>query len=195
MIRPLERKDIITVSKIHTQELPGFLSEMGATFLENFYLASLGVSTMFTLVYLYDNRVVGLATGITHSKGLFKVILEKRFIQFIYIILIHIITHPSSLRKIFTVITYPGISTDHAELLTIAVDRRFRDRGVGKRLTVEIVREFKKMRIKRFLVSVYDRLPSNEFYKKMGFQYKRSFDFLGEKMNYYEYTVLTKNSL
>jgi len=84
-----------------------------------------------------------------------------------------------------------------AELLTIAVDQHFQRKGIGKKLFEKTIHEFIKRKIHKFKISVYDKLPANEFYLKVGCKMDSSFEFLGEKMNYWKYNIehRTKNKL
>ena len=187
MIKQLSIRDIDQVVKIHRKELPGFLSELGEVFLNKFYKVSVDIPEMFTLVEKENGQICGLATGTTSTEGLYKKIISKDFLQFILLLLSYFITHPTKIIKIGKTLAYPGFSADNPELLTIAVKRSHQKKGIGRKLFSQIAREFKKRGVEKFKISVYDRLPANGFYKRMGCRFERSFEFLGEKMNYYKY--------
>ena len=184
--RSLKSEDIERVSRIHGAELPGFLSKLGSEFLEEFYRVLLDMESVFTYVYEERGLIYGFATG-TVSSGLLKTVIFRRPFKFGLIFLGYFITHPFYLANFIKALSYPGLKQNQAELLTIAVDRNYHKRGVGKRLLDAICKEFRRRGINSFMVSVYDRLPANGFYKKMGFEFEKSFEFLGERMNYYEY--------
>ena len=189
MIAKIKIDDIPQVVKIHRQELPGFLSELGEDFLKKFYDASLDIPEIFTLVEKENEQVLGFVTGATRVKGLYKEIIFRDVFSFIWLILNNLITHPKNIVKMAKILAYPGFAEDIPEILTIVVSKSHQGKGIGKKLWTEAVKEFQKRGFKKFRVSIYDRLPANEFYKKMGCRFEKSFQFLGEKMNYYLYII------
>lgn len=187
MIKDLTLIDISQVARIHKQELSGFLPELGEEFLKKFYQVSLDIPEMFTLVEKENEQVLGFVSGIESAKGLYKKVILKNPIGFGSLFLRYFITHPKKIVKMAKILSYPGFSDDSPELLTIAVKKDYQKRGIGKNLFRKTVEEFTKRKIKKFKISVYDRLTANGFYKKIGCKFENSFNFLGEKMNYYSY--------
>ncbi len=188
MIKNLSISDVEQVAKIHRRELSGFLSELGESFLEHFYKESLHIPEMFTLVEIENDQILGIASGITTVKGLYKKIISRDIIGFGIVFLSYFITHPIQIVKMVKTLSYPGFEEDIPELLIIAVSGEYQKKGIGKKLFHAVVEEFKNRKIKRFKISVYERLPANGFYKKIGCKFDSSFDFLGEKMNYYTFS-------
>lgn len=189
MIQRLQEKDIDEVAKLHKEELSGFLPELGFKFLKKFYKATFTIPEIFIFVIKENDHICGLVTGIPRTKGLYKKILFTDIFGFGILLMNYFITHPPSLVKFIKLLAYPGFSEDGPELLTIAIGKKYRGRGWGRKLFEMVRQEFHKMGITRFKISAYDRLPSNGFYKKMGCRKERSFEFLGEKMNYYSYSL------
>lgn len=187
MIKNLEIADISQVAKIHERELSGFLSRLGSPFLEKFYRASLDIPEMFTLVKKQNEQILGFVSGIVSTKGLYKKVIFRNPIFFGILFLRHFITHPQEIIQVLKILTYPGFSEDNPELLTIAVVSEAQRKGIGTKLFHACVREFRKRGIRKFKISVYERLPANVFYQKIGCRFENSFNFLGEKMNYYSY--------
>lgn len=188
-IKKLSKEDINQVTRIHKEELPGFLSELGEGFLKKFYRQSLYIPELFTFVVKENEQILGFVTGITATKGLYKKIILRDSLGFGVIFLRYLITHLDKIFKIFQTITYPGFSHDTPELLTIAVIKKQQRRGLGRKLFGKAVDEFRKRGIKNLKISAYARLPANGFYKKMGCKRQSSFMFLGERMNYYRYNI------
>lgn len=189
MINGLTIEDIPQVVKIHKEQLPGFLAELGEGFLTKFYEVSLSIPEIFTLVEKEDEQVLGIASAVTKVKGLYIKLLSKDLLSFIWLLLNNFITHPENIVKAIRTLTYPGLSDDIPEILTIAVKRDFQRRGIGQKLFRKITHEFKKRSFKKFRVCTYDKLSANIFYKKIGCEFEKSFEFLGEKMNYYSYKI------
>jgi len=189
MITSLHATDIPQIVKIHKNELHGFLSDLGEGFLIKFYEVSLHIPEMFTLVEKENEQILGFVTGAIRVKGLYKKMIFKNPFMFGILFLGYFITHPLQLVKLCQLVSYPGFKDDIPELLTIAVKKDYQSRGIGTKLFKEVIKEFKKKGFKKFRVSVYDKLSANEFYKKMGCRFEKSFEFLGEKMNYYLHFV------
>lgn len=189
MIEKLQKNQIKQIARLHRNELSGFLPELGEEFLELFYLSSLNLPELFTFIDVEKGKIQGFVTSISNANGLYKKIVLTYPLRFGSIFLRYIITHIWKTGKIIQILAYPGFSEGGAELLSIAVSGDCRLRGIGKKLLAATAKEFKRRGIKKFKISVYDRLPANGFYKKIGCRKISSFDFLGEKMNYYEYKI------
>lgn len=189
MIKRLTNQDIEKVVKLHKQELPGFLSEVGEEFLKKFYEVSLSIPEIFTYVAKEDEQILGFVSSVSTTKGLHKKIILKDIVGFATIFLRYFIAHPEKIVKVVKTGGYPGFSNDSPELLTIAIVKKYQRKGIGSKLFKKTAAEFKKRGFKKFKVSVYDKLPVNQFYKKMGCQFEKSFIFLGEKMNYYSFVI------
>lgn len=189
MISNLTVKDVGQLVRLYRQELPGFLSDLGDDFLKKFYHASLSIPEMNTIVEKENEQIIGFATFATSIKGLYIRIVSKDILGFAWIFLRYFITHIDNIIKVLQAFTYPGFSEDIPELLTIVVDKNHQGKGIGRKLFCSVGREISKKGFRKFKISTYERLPANGFYKKMGCKFDRSFEFLGEKMNYYVYEI------
>lgn len=188
MIEKLTEKDIKEVAGIHKTELSGFLSELGLGFLEKFYKATLSIPEIFTFVEKENDQVLGFTTGITSTNGLYKKVIYSDIPSFFLLFLKYFITHPQNIIKTVQLLAYPGFSDQGPELLVIAIDKTHQRRGIGGKLFHKVITEFQKKGIKRFKVSVYDKLSANKFYQKMGCRKVQTFLFLAEPMNYYQFS-------
>jgi ribosomal protein S18 acetylase RimI-like enzyme len=187
MIKSLTLNDIDQVARIHIIELKGFLPELGLPFLKKFYKESLNIPEMFTYVEKNNEQVIGFVSGITTAKGLYKKIIFNDLGWFILFFMNYVSTHPNKIITIIQTLLYPGFTEDDPELLTIAVSSASQRRGVGRKLFNKVVKEFQKMKIREFKISVYDKLQANGFYRKIGCRLDKTFIFLGEKMHYYRF--------
>jgi len=189
MIKKLTSQDINQVAKLHRRQLPGFLSELGEEFLGKFYKVSLGIPEIFTLVEKRNGQMIAFACCAESAKDLYGKIIFRDILSFGMIFLRYFITHIKDSVKLVKTLSYPGFRDDIPELLTIAVKKEHQGKGIGRKLFTAAVEEFRKRGVEKFQISVYDRLPANKFYQKIGCKFERSFDFLGEKMNYYSYKI------
>ncbi len=188
-IQALTPKTINRVAEIHYHELPGFLSEIGEEFLRKFYKISLKIPEMFTIIAIRDEEILGFSSASVSTEGFNKKILLKAPFSFGWLMLKRFIVKPSLFIKAIRVFFYPGFTHDNPELFSIATDKNYRRTGIGKMLFDGTINEFKKREVNKFLIGVYEKLPANNFYKKIGCSLYDSFDFLGEKMNYYIYEI------
>ena len=168
IIAPLTSQYIDQVVKIHRQELSGFLSNLGENFLEKFYRQSLYIPELFTFAIKENEQVLGFMMAATATKSLYKKIIFTDILGFGIIFLKYLITHLNKIPKILQTMAYPGFSYDIPELLTIAIAKRQQGKGLGRKLFIKTVEEFRKRGVKNFKISTYARLSANEFYKKMG---------------------------
>lgn len=189
MIRPLKTQDIPSVVTIYRTELPGLLSVLDKGVLEQFYVFSLSTSQLFTLVH-EDKRVIhGFVTGCTDTYGLMKTFVLKRHFNLLLPIIKTCMTHPKTVAKLINTLFYPGFTTSGAEILSLAITKRTQQKGIGKTLLHAALTAFAKRRIRSVRVSVYTRLPAQQFYTRTGAMKENTFDFNGEKMQYYRYTI------
>jgi len=187
--RLLKRLDIPSVAAIHSQELEGFLSTLGTNFLQRFYLRSLDIPEMFTVVAIEKDIVVGFATGVTRADGLLKKIIGRDIFWFFFFFLRYFCMHPQHIVIAMKTLLYPGLQSESAELLSLAVNKEHRGRGMGSALFMEIAKICQKQKCHSFAISAYVRLPANAFYQKLGCTLNKTFLFLGEEMNYYSYVI------
>src|SRR3989344_8198488 len=186
MIKKITYKHVRHVADLHKNELSGFLPELGTGFLKLLYKVSLELPEMFTFVEEDKGVVKGFVTSTLEINGLYKKIISRSPLWFMIIFLIYFITHPISLIKFIKILRYPGFKDGGAELLSLAVRDDCRLQGIGRKLLIATAKEFKRRGINKFKISVYERLTANGFYKKNECQIVSRFDFLGEKMIYYE---------
>lgn len=183
--------DIEEVAKIHIRELPGFQSILGLPFLRWYYQASRKLPHIFTFVAKENKEVVGLVSCSDNPKSLWLKMFILDPFGCMRIVIPSVALHPQRIRRLLSMLSYPGFSDGRPELLTLAVTKSHQRRGIGRKLVKEATNEFKRRGINTYVISTYDRLAANGFYKKIGCQLIETFNFLGEKMNYYTYG--TKN--
>lgn len=187
-ISGLQQSEVESVANIHIQELTGFQSILGLPFLRWYYRTSLELPHLFTFIAKDDTKPVGIVTCCENPKSLWlKLFLLDPF-GCIHVIIPAVLRKPHTLGRLFSMLSYPGFSKGKPELLTLAVDEAHQRLGIGRKLVTEGAKEFKKRGIRTFIISTYARLPANGFYKKIGCRLIETFTFMGEKMNYYEYS-------
>lgn len=180
------------VASLHKNLLSGFLSGLGVSFLRELYRALVLLEPDVQIVVLLDGKVIGFVSGTVNSKTLFRRVLLANPLGILKELIGAVVKRPYLLKKLFRVFSYPGFTEQEmikAELLSIAVDERFRGQRMGKILVDALSREFVKEGISSFKVSVWKDLPANGFYKKMGFRFLKAEKFIDGEMNFYEFLI------
>ncbi len=81
----------------------------------------------------------------------------------------------SILKKIKETLKYKNTNKNNlsqAELLSIAIAKKFQGQGIAQILLAEFIKEMKKRKVNQFKVMVGEKLPrAIAFYEKMGFKF------------------------
>ncbi len=191
MIVPFKYEDIDEVVNIRYKELSsGLLSKLGKKFLYEYSKSLLKTPGIFVFVAKNNDRIVGFVSLTDEIERLHLRVIRNNFWGIFKALIEHLFLHPTSIGKIWETLSYSGFSNGGAELLSMAVDSSHQRKGWGKKIFQKVKREFRKKGIKYFRVSTYEKdIGANFFYKKMGCNLEKSFNFRGEKMNYYIYKV------
>lgn len=192
-VRLLQPADVPSIASLHTGSLTGFLSSLGAIFLGKFYAVAFFQQDIFTFVAVEQKNIVGFVTCAQKINGLLRRVIFYNPLWFIFFFLKYFLRHPFQIIPAIQTLMYPGFLGDEPELLSFAVEKNQRGKGIGKKLFFACAEEFRRRGYTSFLISAYDRLPANGFYEKMGCRLIRSFEFHGEKMNYYRYRIQVKH--
>lgn len=89
-----------------------------------------------------------------------------------------------------------GIATDedyknHGEIKALYIIKKYQGNGYGKELFKEAVKELKKMKFDKMIISCLKKNPANEFYKHMGGIYLKDGEFKKLKLpeNIYYFNI------
>ena len=173
-----EKSDASQISEIHQREMEkGFLSSLGAPFLQKFYEAIIISKHSFCVVAKEGNVVEGFISGVTDIGLFYNFFLKKYFFILIPIFLPKIFSFNAA-KKIIENIFYPQKikNLPPAELLAIAVEKEFQRQGIGASILEKFINEMKIRRIKVFKVLVGKEMDSVKFYEKSGFQKIKEID-------------------
>ena len=161
------------VAELHAAAIDrGFLSTLGVRFLGVLYRAIDEAPESILIVRRREGRVAGFITG---SKGMSPVWRQLlRHPLALGAALAPVLVQPRKLAGILDVLRAPAegavpAGLPPAELLSLAVDPRFRRDGIAESLYRELVQAFAAMGIHRFRILVGDSLdPAQRFYRRMG---------------------------
>jgi len=175
IIRLATKKDAGQIAKIHKGEITkGFLSQLGEGFLSLFYEAIIFFPDSFVVVAEEGGRVVGFVSGCLNISELYKKFFKKYAISSFFILLPKIFSLVI-IKKIFETKGYSQYTEENLpkeELLTIAVFKDFKGRGISKDIFERFVFEMKQRNVKSFKVVVGGDLErAIGFYEKMGLSF------------------------
>jgi N-acetylglutamate synthase-like GNAT family acetyltransferase len=193
MIRRAEQKDFNEVARLHRECISeGFLSTLGATFLSKLYLVINHQPGSSVFVVECDGTVCGFIAGTINTQGIYKRIFRRYWPIFIFPLLQHVVAF-SKLKKIIETALYgfrgrvdSQRSTLAAELLSIAVDNKWRGMNNGRNLVNELEQFYKSHKVDSYKVVTMARdQHSNSFYKRCGFNFVTTFIHHKNVMNEY----------
>lgn len=165
------QKDATKIAEIHYQEInQGFLSQLGERFLANLYQAMIKSPLAFVVVAKANNRIIGLISGCVNLKKFYRYFIKRYFVQVFFVLLLQI----RNFKKIFETLkcSQNNKNLPKAELLSIAVIKKYQGRGIAQKLFKKFLQEMQKRKIKKFKVVVgEDLIRAIKFYEKMGFKF------------------------
>ena len=172
---PKDKYILKQVASLHRENInKGFLSSLGNKFLRCLYKAISLSEKSILIVYIENNKVKGFISGTYDIKEIKNILKRKCFLIFFRIFL-KIILNPRRLKKFIETYKYSSNDEDtyifniNAELLSIAVEKDYRGKGIASLLYNELVKFFKENNIKEFKIIVGEKLKgAQKFYEKMG---------------------------
>ena len=185
MIRIVRRADSSAFAKIHIAALGGdFLPSLGFSFLKTFYNGVINTFGVYGFVYEEDGKVHGFVVGTRNSSKFFRRAIRANFIRFSFLLFVALIKKPTIIKNIFETFLYPKKDVGaKAELVVIAVDNKYRGKGIGKRLVLALEEEFKNRKITSYKLTVHASKEAVGFYEHLGYSRISSFR-LYDKMWY-----------
>jgi len=191
MIKGIKFSDIDFITNLHLENLKdGLLYVLGKDILKIFYKEIFKDNDNFILAYYNNNKIVGVSASTKDATTLFNNIKKKYVLNLAFNILIKSLKKPTlPFRLIFS----KHNSIIKSELLFLFVDGRFRDKKIGQKLVEATSKQFEKMKIKEYKITI---LSSNSkgkmFYERLGFKKIDEYRFLGEKRDVYRFRTKIK---
>lgn len=188
MIKPLGLNHIPEIAKIHSQELKSdFLPSLGEEFLRLLYEGVISKKTAFGYIAHEKGRIVGFIIGTNNMDKFFRSAISANFIKIIYLLILKILANPFLLKNIVETLFYTGKEVGpKAELVVIAVLKKWQGKGIGKRLVKSLENYFEKKNVKKYKLTVYADKTAINFYKKLKYLKLSEFNLYGKGWYIYE---------
>jgi len=190
MLRTAKLSDVGRLAELHSSELStDFLPSLGMPFLVLLYTKLIKSPNIYILVFESTGRVEGFIVGGSNFDKTFKNILSENIIQFSIVITPHVLKKPQIIKKIIETMFYTqkfGSRASSAELVVLAVSKRFQRIGLGRKLVNILERKLKGIGISKYRVSVNaGNAVANSFYKALSFVEYNKFELYGKEINIY----------
>lgn len=189
MIRRARLSDTSSLAEIHSQELEGeFLVRLGKKFLESLYRDFL--SQKQTIIFLKeDGKVQGFIMGVTDFSSLFGTIIKSQLPYYARLLIPRFLLSPRLAIEAVNTLLYPlleGKNVPKAELVVIAVRRKYQRKKIGTQLLARLENELSKQNTSAYKVScTKSNIKANNFYRKHSFVLTRRFTLYWKKWNMY----------
>ena len=168
-LRPATVDDAAALAKMHSIAIDtGFLPTLGPGFMRQLYRTLIGDTDAVVLVADNGARVVGFVAGVRDTGAFYHRFVRRRGIA-AGIAALPRLVRPSVLRRAWETFRYEGTGGEvPAELLSMAVDERYRGRGLGYRLGLSFLEAMKDADHVKVVVGATNTVAINAYYK-MGF--------------------------
>lgn len=161
-IRPIRKEDCEQVAKLHNKTIQvGLFSALGVPFVKLIYESMVSSEMAFCIVAADGGNIVGFISGITSFNKFYREFLKRNF-AIAALLLLPKIIRPNIVRKVFNVLAYPTKIVDlpDAELMSLAVDEKYRAKGLAIILIGRVKKIFAERGIPRFKAMVDSKLTS-----------------------------------
>ncbi|HBB35158.1 MAG TPA: hypothetical protein DDZ80_23015 [Cyanobacteria bacterium UBA8803] len=180
--------DLSDIVRIHIRAFPGFfMTDMGSSFLQEYYQAVLEFSENLSLIAIKDNKAIGFVVGFGNPPAFYN-FYRGRYSRLIRVTLLAMLRNPSLIGRVLSnakrISSVQGSQLE-VELSSIAVDPTFT--GVGHLLITAFVELARYRRYQSIYLTTdaegNDRV--NDFYTRQDFFLESNFLSGQRKMNQY----------
>lgn len=170
-----------------------FLPSLGVNFLIEVLKSTAKSKWGFGLVCLEGEKLVGLSLVATDLKKYYLDILFRRGIFLAFWGLMELVKNKNLIKRTFDYFLFPIKIPYHdikAQWLTLIIKKEYRNKGIGRKLTLSLIEEFKRRNVKKFksTVFLYNKV-SRLMHHKYGFKSLGTFQFDKEQLELYIYNI------
>lgn len=165
-LKPHHIPQVITTFQQELKE--SFLTPFGTKFLSAFFNTSTRTDQIFTFCVVKGKTVTAFATG-TNNISTIPFSLLRHAPTVIFPLIKQVFLSPGSIMEYINWKTRTHIMDVPSRLLFFAVKKEYRRQGIGTILLDAVCTEFKRKKVKQFLVGVRKHYAgARAFYKKTG---------------------------
>lgn len=174
-------EELNSVTQLHKETLKeSFLNNFGPKFLSILYQNLIQSSKNYTLLVKSDGKVQGFLLAVSDLKNQLPAMLTPSLIM-------SLMHKPGLLFRILGYFLQSQPPSPAFELQFIALDKKFRGRGVGSKMLAELGVKLTGIGQKNYLVGTKaDNAATNTFYQKNGFTFSDQRKIFGDIFNYYQ---------
>lgn len=188
MLRRGKESDAANLAKIHLLEFSSdFLPSLGQSFLHLLYSNLLADDNVYIWIEDSNDQVHGFIAGSKNFNSVFKNVIIKNLIKYTVILIPQVLRNPKLVKNIFETLFYPkreGVDKPKAELIIIAILKKYRRKGLGKSLVLALEKDFMFHKVKQYKVSMNAKnLVANSFYLSLGFTKSHDFYLYNQKVS------------
>ena len=200
-IQPSQTNILDTIVRLHVTAFKGFfLSSLHKGFLRQLYRSFIEHERSELLVAVEDDgRAVGFLACSWDSQDLFRFMLRKHLLSFMWYSFLSFLRRPSIFAKMFSALGMPSKSVrneNYVKIFSIAVDPEYQHQNIGTLLMEELKNrvDFNKYTYITLETDADDNDYANSFYQKNGLVLSsRYITPEGRRMNKYHYRVRPRN--
>lgn len=171
-VRVAASNDVPLLARLHAESMPtAFLPSLGQPFMRSLYRSLIKDPEATVLVAERDGSRVGFAVGVMSMSRAYRRFLARRGLQGAVLAAPKLL-RPSTWKQVLETSAYPRNVTDlpEAELLSIAVAKEVRAKGLGSKLARTLLEEMTSRGASDVKVVVgADNRVANDFYQRVGF--------------------------
>lgn len=193
-IVPLEDSYLVKIANVHVKSLKNdFLPSLGEKFILTLYKGAFKSSDSFGFVALDNKKVVGFVIGTKNMKAYFSSSLKSNFLRLGYLLGVRLLKTPSLLKDVVETFTYSSKDVGPpAELVVIAVLKKYQSMGIGRKLVEALEKKFKNEKIKKYKLTVHADKKAVYFYEKLRYHRLSQFNLYNKLWYVYEKRLAIK---
>jgi ribosomal protein S18 acetylase RimI-like enzyme len=162
------------------------------------YAGALGGPDVIAMVAEVNRELAGFLLATLDTRALFRRIVVRRGARLAGVMLRRALRRPAAIGRILETACYPSRASGDrlsdgepsAELISIGLAPRYRERGTGRALIAALNQELTRRGVGAYTVSAYaDNAQANALYERLGFELTHHFEMYGRRWKAYRFEL------